>query len=60
MTDVRNDITTVWKILDAWSDKIDLNNEIERRAWDDVCAAMDRIVEKLGYDSADFWMETDD
>jgi hypothetical protein len=56
MTDVRNDIATVWKILDAWSDKIDLDNEIERRAWDDVCAAMDRIVEKLGYDSADFWM----
>ena len=57
MTDVRNDIAAIWKVLDAWSDTLDLDNEIERRAWDDVCESMERIAEQLGYDSADIWLE---
>jgi hypothetical protein len=57
MTDVRNDIAAIWKVLDTWSDTLDLDNEMERRAWDDVCESMERIAEQLGYDSADIWLE---
>ena len=57
MTDVRNDIAAIWKALDAWSDTLDLDNEMGRCAWDDVCESMDRIAEQLGYDSADIWLK---
>jgi hypothetical protein len=53
MTDPRQDLSTIWKALDRLHDKvlfIDGETPEHRRAWDDICEAMARIAESLGYD----------
>lgn len=56
MTDPRSDLFTVWQALDEVHDKVlFINGETseQRRKWDDICEAMARLAEALGYDPAD-------
>ena len=53
MNDARTDLATIWNALETWSEDLffsDEEIEANRRAWDNVCEAMARITEKLGYD----------
>jgi hypothetical protein len=56
MTDPRNDLYTVWHALDELHDKvlfIDGETSEQRRKWDDICEAMARLAEALGYEPMD-------
>jgi hypothetical protein len=52
--DPRDDISTIWAALEAYQDSVldapSMERGEARKQWDDICGAMARITESLGYD----------